>query len=50
VKRAKGNEFLELVKRTYRVLLTRGMKGCSVYFVDPATRDYVESRIKTTAR
>ena len=46
VKRAKGDMFLELVKRTYRVLLTRGMKGCYVYFTDPATRAYVESRIE----
>src|SRR3990172_4139682 len=37
VKRAKGDDFLELVKRTYRVLLTRGMKGCYVYFEDRAT-------------
>lgn len=50
VKRAKGDMFLELVKRTYRVLLTRGMKGCYVYFIDPATREYVESRIRTLDR
>src|SRR5690606_8583245 len=46
VKRARGDTFLELVKRTYRVLLTRGMKGCYVHFVHPATRDFVESRIQ----
>lgn len=46
VKRAKGDMFLELVKRTYRVLLTRGMKGCYVYFMDPATRDHVQSRME----
>ncbi|MEX2135600.1 MAG: DUF2075 domain-containing protein [Chloroflexota bacterium] len=44
VKRAKGDEFLELVKRTYRVLLTRGMKGCYVYFEDAATQQGVQSR------
>ena len=44
VKRAKGDEFAELVKRTYRVLLTRGMKGCYVYFEDRATGDYVGTR------
>ena len=45
VKRAKGDEFLELIKRTYRVLLTRGMKGCYVYFLDPATEEFVRGRI-----
>jgi DUF2075 family protein len=34
------------VKRTYRVLLTRGMKGCYVYFEDPATQDYLRSRLE----
>lgn len=45
VKRAKGDEFLELVKRTYRVLLTRGMKGCYVFFEDTVTRQTVGSRL-----
>jgi hypothetical protein len=44
VKRS-GERFLELVKRTYRVLLTRGIRGCFVHFIDPDTRDYVRSRI-----
>jgi len=39
VKRS-GDRFTDLVKRTYRVLLTRGMKGCYVYFEDGATRDH----------
>ena len=38
VKRS-GDKFTDLVKRTYRVLLTRGLKGCYVYFEDPATRE-----------
>jgi DUF2075 family protein len=35
-----------IVKRTYRVLLTRGLKGCYVYFVDAATpaRFYINAR------
>jgi DUF2075 family protein len=33
------------VKNTYRVLLSRGLKGCYVYFTDEKTRDFVESRI-----
>ena len=38
VKRS-GDRFTDLVKRTYRVLLTRGLKGCYVYFEDEATRE-----------
>ena len=37
--------FLDLVKNTYRVLLTRGMKGCYVYFLDRNTRDFFSRRI-----
>ncbi len=29
-----------IIKNTYRTLMTRGMKGCYVYFVDKETRDY----------
>jgi hypothetical protein len=39
--------FTELVKNTYRVLLSRGLKGCYVYFTDNATRTFVESRLDT---
>ena len=44
VKRSK-DKFVDLVKNTYRVLLTRGMKGCYVYFMDDETRKFFESRI-----
>ncbi len=44
VKRSK-DQFLDLVKNAYRVLLTRGMKGCRVHFMDEPTRDFVRSRI-----
>lgn len=37
-------DFTELVKQTYRVLLTRGLKGCFVFFEDEETRDFVLSR------
>jgi DUF2075 family protein len=50
VKRAAKNgdeaAFAALVKQTYRVLLTRGLKGCFVYFEDPATRDFFLSRVE----
>jgi hypothetical protein len=38
--------FTQYVKSTYRVLLTRGLRGCYVYFVDAPTRDYVLSRVE----
>lgn len=34
-----------IIKNTYRTLMTRGMKGCYVYFVDDETRDYFKSLI-----
>ena len=46
VKKAPEEEFVNLVKQTYRVLLTGGMKGCYVYFEDSKTRDFLLSRIK----
>lgn len=44
VKRSK-EQFLDLVKNTYRVLFTRGIKGCYVYFVDDETRKFFQSRL-----
>jgi hypothetical protein len=43
VKRSK-DKFLELVKSTYRVLFTRGIKGCYVHFMDKETEQYFSSR------
>lgn len=37
-----------LVKNIYKTLLTRGMKGCYVFFQDPEVKKYVQSRIKKT--
>ena len=34
----------DFVKSTYRVLLTRGLRGCYVYFMDAPTRDFFLSR------
>ncbi|MGG3508016.1 DUF2075 domain-containing protein [Paenibacillus lautus] len=45
VKRSK-EQFVDLVKNTYRVLLTRGMKGCYVYFMDKDTERFFKSRIE----
>ncbi|MBE0584659.1 MAG: DUF2075 domain-containing protein, partial [Desulfofustis sp.] len=35
-----------IIKNTYRTLMTRGQKGCYVYFVDEETRRYFAERIK----
>lgn len=40
------DKFLDLVKNTYRVLLSRALKGCYVYFVDKETEKFVRSRIE----
>jgi uncharacterized protein len=48
VKRA-GDRFTQMVKNTYRVLLTRGMKGCYVYFMDKNTENFFRSRMERTS-
>ncbi len=42
--RAKEN-FVNYVKNTYRVLMSRGMKGCYVYFMDKNTENFFRSKI-----
>ena len=41
-----GDAFTAYVQNTYRVLLTRGLRGCYVYFRDRPTRDFVLSRLE----
>ena len=41
-----SDNFLQLVKNTYRVLLTRGMKGCYVCFMDKETERFFKSRLE----
>ncbi|MDB5121833.1 MAG: family ATPase [Sphingobacteriales bacterium] len=36
-----------IIKNTYRTLMTRGMKGCYVYFVDSDTNKWFNDRIET---
>jgi DUF2075 family protein/DNA replication protein DnaC len=45
VKRSR-DQFVDLVKNTYRVLLSRGMKGCYVYFIDKDTERFFKSRME----
>ena len=46
VKRS-GDRFVDLAKNTYRVLLSRGLKGCYVVFLDRETEDFVRSRMES---
>ncbi len=34
----------EIIKNTYRTLMTRGMKGCYVYATNPDLREYLRNR------
>lgn len=43
--RQSKSDFLELIKNTYRVLLSRGMIGCYVCFLDRDTERFVRSRM-----
>ena len=36
----------EIIKNTYRTLMTRGMKGCYIYCVDKKLREYLKEQIK----
>lgn len=44
VVRRSGEAFLDLVRNTYRVLLSRGLKGCYVYCQDTETAKFLLSR------
>ena len=35
----------EIIKNTYRTLMTRGMKGCYIYCTDKALSDYIQRRL-----
>jgi DUF2075 family protein len=38
----------KLVRNIYRILMTRAMKGCYVYFSDKATEEYFRNRLSKT--
>jgi DUF2075 family protein len=40
----------QLIKNTYRALLTRGMKGCYLYSVDKETNEYFKSQMPSLSR
>ena len=45
LKRANVADFTSYAKNVYRVLLTRGMQGCYVHFLDKNTHDFFQSRM-----
>ena len=45
VKRGSTREFDRAVRNTYKVLLTRGMRGTTVYSTDSETQDLLHSLV-----
>ncbi len=45
-----SGDITKYLKNAYRILLTRGMKGCYIYFQDMETRKFFESRIEKSIR
>ena len=42
-----NNKYVDqIIKNTYRTLMTRGMKGCYVYCTNKKLADYLRERIK----
>ena len=39
-----------IIKNTYKVLMSRGRKGCFVWCADPALRDYLRERLNLASR
>lgn len=40
----------EIIKNTYRTLMTRGMKGCYIYCTDPGMREYIRKRLASVPK
>ncbi len=40
----------EIIKNTYRTLMTRGMKGCYIYCTDKGMSQYLKSRLEKTKK
>ncbi len=37
----------KLIRRTYKVLLSRGLKGCFIYCEDKALSDYLKTKLQS---
>lgn len=46
LKKSSDEEFIKSLKNVYRVLLSRGIKGCYVYFIDKNTERFFRSRME----
>lgn len=44
IKKSSDEDFMKSLKNVYRVLLSRGVKGCYVYFMDKNTEQFIKSR------
>ena len=40
----------EIIKNTYRTLMTRGMKGCYIYCTDLGMREYIRTRLDAVSK
>ena len=40
----------EIIKNTYRTLMTRGMKGCYIYCTDQEMSEYLKKRLECIKR
>ena len=40
----------EIIKNTYRTLMTRGMKGCYIYCTDSGMREYIRTRLNAVSK
>lgn len=47
--RGSGEAFVDLVRKAYRVLFSRGMAGCYVYFMDKDAERFFRSRVEYQA-
>lgn len=50
VKRGTASQFEQAIRNTYKVLLTRGMRGTTVYSTDPETQSLLESLIPASSQ
>lgn len=49
LKSTSDEEADKLIRRTYKVLLTRGLKGCFIYCEDEALRNYLKAKLNKNA-
>lgn len=47
LKKSSGSDFTNYAKHVYRVLMSRGMSGCYMYFVDKETERFFRSRLES---